>query len=289
MKVTTHIGPKALKHPIARILSLCLVVGIAGTSTSFSQTEKADTSAIAAVTLPVERTITDTKGRATSGTVIGKSDTAITFRRASDQKEFEIKLDSLSADDKSFLAGIPNLVKRPSILWVASSYPEFPTHSEDIQWLSSQGFDVTVGLIHQPKFTAERTLGFFKAPPEQKVVVLNPLSTMDQFDVLWIPKFYTATARITEPEFDCHAIVNHWHESKRPLVIRCRPGEDDATRFRRFKPRTDQEARQMAKKEQKNFVSQQGSWIFYSDNLVSDQTQTTKENVITRVKRNLKK
>lgn len=64
----------------------------------------------ATLTLPAERTLTDTQGRAMQVTVLSKSADGIKVRRT-DGKEFEIALDQLSEADRIFVAN--SQVKRP--------------------------------------------------------------------------------------------------------------------------------------------------------------------------------
>lgn len=55
------------------------------------------------VSLPVERTITDSLDRKLSGTIIKKDESAITFRRKSDGKDFTIKRQNLSEEDQKLV------------------------------------------------------------------------------------------------------------------------------------------------------------------------------------------
>ena len=117
-------GQKAFKHPITSILSLCLVAGIAATIAGFSQapteTNEFPTPATAvspkAGTLPTTRTLTSTDGRTIDVTILSKSPTAITAKKA-DGKEFEIALDKLSEADRAFVAGLVDApVKKIKVL-----------------------------------------------------------------------------------------------------------------------------------------------------------------------------
>lgn len=92
-------------HPIASILSLCMLAGMAAPMTGFSQ-ETATTQ----VTLPVKRVITAADGRTISGAVTAFGGGMITFRRT-DGKTFDIQLADLSQADQT---EIGNWVARPS-------------------------------------------------------------------------------------------------------------------------------------------------------------------------------
>lgn len=92
-------------RPITSIPLLCLVACIALTPASLAQTSEKTTPAAVADTvrtMPVERTITDTKGRSMEGTITGKTDTQVSFVRKDGQK-LQITLDSLSKNDRWFI------------------------------------------------------------------------------------------------------------------------------------------------------------------------------------------
>jgi hypothetical protein len=116
---------KALKHPITSILSLCVFAGIAATVALYAHTNYYGLDdlkyvgtagpAISPATLPAERTLIDTQGRPLAGKVLSKTDKAIQFVRASDQQEFAITLDKLSAADRSWLNGTPASKPTPEL------------------------------------------------------------------------------------------------------------------------------------------------------------------------------
>lgn len=53
---------------------------------------------------PLERTVTDTRGRPLEGTILGKSNGSIAMKRSSDDKEFVIVLSKLSEADQKFFS-----------------------------------------------------------------------------------------------------------------------------------------------------------------------------------------
>ena len=126
---------KAFNRPIISMLSLCLVVDIALTPASFAQTSEKTTPAAVAntvQTMPVERTITDTKGRSMDGTITAKTDTEVSYVRKDSQK-FQIALDTLSKNDREFIdklsilnskfetsTGIPLTLVEPLGIWVGT-------------------------------------------------------------------------------------------------------------------------------------------------------------------------
>ena len=91
---------------IVRALVLTFAILVPATTAAEKPTEK--TTAFPTVTLPAAHTITDTSGRKLEGTILSKTETSIKFRRVSDGKEFDLPLDKLSAEDKAFVAAIPN-------------------------------------------------------------------------------------------------------------------------------------------------------------------------------------
>lgn len=97
--------PMILRTTIVRLFSLGVAAVLAANTSGFSQ----ETTPPAA-TLPVERAITDTQGRAMQVTVLSKDTGSIKVRRA-DGKEFDIALDKLSETDRAFLANAE--VKKP--------------------------------------------------------------------------------------------------------------------------------------------------------------------------------
>jgi hypothetical protein len=55
---------------------------------------------------PVERTLTDGTGRKLEATILSHSEDKIRIRRKSDQKEFDIPMDKVSAKDRIWLASL---------------------------------------------------------------------------------------------------------------------------------------------------------------------------------------
>ncbi len=71
-----------------------------------SEIEDQRTPAPAVVHLPVDRIITDNQGRELDVTIVGKSDTEITFNRKSDGREYSLSIGSLSNSDRAFLSNV---------------------------------------------------------------------------------------------------------------------------------------------------------------------------------------
>lgn len=59
------------------------------------------------VSLPVDRTLTDTQGRSITATIIGRQPDSITIVRHSDGKRFDLPLDRLSKPDREQVAKLP--------------------------------------------------------------------------------------------------------------------------------------------------------------------------------------
>lgn len=152
------------KRPIAALMSLALVAGLAATIAGFSEPTPAPTGApaIAATepppatataaapenTLPMARTLTSADGRKLDVTILSKSATAIQCRVG--DKEVAIPLDKLSADDQAFVAGLANMPtasnKKHTVLLACKDTKEAPT---DIQVniaevLEKIGYTVTI-------------------------------------------------------------------------------------------------------------------------------------------------
>ena len=189
------IARKAFTHPITRILSLCVVAGIAATLASFSQTSE-PTGAVAptAQTMPVARTLTSSDGRAIDVTILSKSDTAIKAKKA-DGKEFEIALDKLSDADKAFVAGLTAQEARKTsvLILVDSGSIETYRHHRAATLLRNNGFDVTIGVCPrrnaEERPTKEADDTFDEISKKEKAILVSTLKAIDHFDVLWIVEF----------------------------------------------------------------------------------------------------
>ena len=280
------VSQKATKRQVAGILSLCVLAITSATLVMYSQeagTRAAETAATAE-TLPATRTITDLKGRAMEGTILSKSDTAITFERTADKKKFEVKLDTLSGTDRAFIAGLAEDVKTPpvaippgkkaSLLYVIAwdeSYYE--TWKEQIKWLKTNGFDVTIALVVEedpfrigevPKGPVKWLIGRFEDP----TIHLNPISIMDQYDIVWIPFFHGIDNRDRPTRY---TITKHRNSQGGITVIPCH--ERDARKKSFFSV----DGGSSIRKDPKNYVGHEDNWIFYWEEVESSKTESRRQ------------
>jgi hypothetical protein len=112
-----------------RLLELALVcLALATAAPSYSQAAPVNT-------MPIPRTLTSTDGRKMDVIITEKTATGIKAKRATDQKEFELELARLSAEDQTFVAGL-----------VMKKYTVFMTaHDKDLKdRLEKAGFKVTM-------------------------------------------------------------------------------------------------------------------------------------------------
>jgi hypothetical protein len=214
-------------------------------------------------TLPAARTLTSADGRAMAGTILSKSDTAISFERAADKKTFEIPLEKLSDSDKAFVAGLidgPGKAapgKKASVLYViawmgADDYEK--THKEQVAWLKANGFDVTIGLKYYVKTKLAQIA-------DETVIWLTPLALMDSYDIVWLQRFDRSTANKAEPtQYDFYQLTNHRNKQGGITVIRT--WEDDKTPFLAFKPTA---LTRGPRHDRGSVVKNEGNWVFFWD------------------------
>jgi hypothetical protein len=144
-------------------------------------------------TLPANRTITDTQGRSMDGTIVSKSDTAIKFRRATDNREFEIQLDTLSETDRTFIAGLIAEEPKGATVLLLIDVNTRPEYRDTVTLLRNNGFDVTIGVC--PRRNAED--GGNKKPDDtfdriskkEKAILVSTLDVIAPYDILWIESF----------------------------------------------------------------------------------------------------
>ena len=95
-----------------------------------------------AAAYPIDRLITDKKGRTIDAKITGKSPDSITFFRKSDGKRFEYPISDLSVKDKAFVEGLPRNRKekmaRPSPPYIAHREKELQSLHEQIARLTAK-------------------------------------------------------------------------------------------------------------------------------------------------------
>jgi len=91
---------------------------------------------------PVDRMITDKKGRNIDVKITGKGPDSITFLRKSDGKRFEYLIENLSVKDKAFVEGLPRNLKekmvRPTPPYLASREKELTELNEQVERLKAK-------------------------------------------------------------------------------------------------------------------------------------------------------
>lgn len=167
---------------------------------------------IVAPTMPVERTITNTKGVAIEGTILSKTDSAISFQRKGNGGPVDIKLDQLSPEDQTFIATlIAKSAAKPTVLFVTNQ--DYEVSLELRTWLTNSGFDVILGFMSRT--SVENSRKNLKVPIEQKAIMIDPFTVVDQFDVVWIHRFSPEDRK----ENSDPALVAHRNKNRRLVVI----------------------------------------------------------------------
>lgn len=206
-------GHRAIKNPIASILSLCLVAGIATTTASFSQTSEPTVAVAPAQTMPVAHTLTSADGRTIDVTILSKSDTAIKAKKA-DGKEAEITLDKLSEADKAFVAGL--IEKKARVLLMGTVFSANGNFQMITDLLKKHGFDVTIGVYRGlGDKDGEAETEFDKISKVEKAVLVNTTAAIDPYDILWIQNFSTDLT----PKPNLFDVVRHHHAAGKLAVI----------------------------------------------------------------------
>jgi hypothetical protein len=269
----------SIKSTYFKTLSLCVVAGLTATLVTFSQTGDTpvtpfnkEAAATAPATIPIARTITDTKGRAMEGTVTSKSATGITFQRDSDKKIFEIKLDTLSTDDIAFIASLAEpdplaalAPKKTSVLFMVQYGYKYPEYVERLNSLrQNSGFEVTLAMPIDPDYRLDSHMQMGEVPATEKVTLITDPAMVDGYDVLWIPQFHTPRQgkgyKVKGPSF--FDITNHRNTSNKTVVVAV--GNKGAARKKIYSDTGN--ATRMIEIDN-NFVGTDENWIFYSRNL----------------------
>lgn len=286
------IAQKALKHPVSSIPSLCMLVGMATTITMYSQETGEKPAAVeATATMPVNRTITDTQGRSMDGTIVSKTDTAIKFRRTVDNKEFEIKIDTLSDADRTFIAGITaEEPKRPTVLLLVDVGTR-REYRETVTLLRNNGFDVTIGVC--PRRNAEDGGNkkpdntFERISQKEKAILVSTLDVIDPYDILWIESFgfYSTEKGAAQAKSlggfgmdlrpNHFELTNHHQKAKKLTVIRF--GKNPKPHLFLEEGRLQEENDRFPNRKTSYYVKPHGkSWVFYYSGK-SDDPHTSEE------------
>jgi hypothetical protein len=282
------IGQKALKHPVSSILSLCVLAVCGATIAMYSQETGEKPAAVETTgTMPATRTITDTKGRSMDGTIVSKTEDAIKFRRATDNREFDIQLDTLSEADRTFIAGLaagkePEALADPnktSVLFVVDYNFMYEESSDTIQWLRAAGYDVTLGMIFDD-YTLTQHRERTKTPETEKLVFVNPWSMMDQFDIVWFKNFSFSKLHSGH---DHISLLTHRSNQGGTIVIHCHPTLANKRYFS-----LDYKGERGFYWGEENYVRSTENWIFYADHLEPTKTEKTRNEVMRRVLNNVK-
>jgi hypothetical protein len=136
----------------------------------------AETPAVPAVTLPAERTLTSADGRQMAGSVLSKSDSGIKFRRTSDNKEFEIPLDKLSAEDRTWVDNAT--MPAPRKLRVLVLDKENPQRYPEFELFKKHGCEVVFSGNDEESENRWKPADIEKIPQEE----------MLKYDIIWTDK-----------------------------------------------------------------------------------------------------
>ncbi len=164
-------------------------------------------------TMPAERTITDTKGRALEGTILSKTNISISFQPKGTIKQVDIKLDQLSPDDQAYIATLVDKKSlKPTVLFLVNQ--DFAETEELRTWLTNSGFDVKIGVIKAGGYGPAS----YKMAADVPFVTIDPVEIVDQFDVLWINRFNTYEPKGKE-EFSHFSLAGRRNQQQKLVVI----------------------------------------------------------------------
>jgi len=192
--------------------------------TAIAEAAKAHTY-VAPPTMPVERTITNTKGQTLEGTIISKTDTSISLQIKASKKTVDIKLDQLSADDQAFISTlVDKKTIKPTVLFLLNQ--DYADTDEIRGWLTNNGFDVRIGLMTANGYGPIS----YKMPETVAYIKVDRLEVIDQFDIVWFHRFETYESKGKE-DMSHFAFYNRRNEQKKIVVI---PTREDMTQKSRF-------------------------------------------------------
>jgi hypothetical protein len=212
---------------------------------------------VVAPTMPVERTITNTEGKSLDGTILSKTESTISYEIKASRKKVDIKLDQLSAEDQAFIATLVDKKNaKPTVLFLLSQ--DYEETTEVRTWLANNGFDVKIGLIRAGGYGPTS----YRMPGSVTYVTIDPMDTLDQFDVIWIGRFSTDEQEGKE-EWSHFAVVNHCVAKNKVLVIPTHSKLDKPERFLSF--RNYYAGNLMLGPEERAYVKAVKNFIFCSD------------------------
>lgn len=247
-----------------------------------------------AAVMPYQTTITDKQGRSIKGDILGKSNTAITFQREGETTNFEVQIATLSDDNQEMIAGLiataPTTNKPTVLIHHDFDYNGIverltgETLVDRVTLLQNNGFHVTIGFSYQGGELSEEATNkrkrSNKIPKEIDAITIAPLSVLDKYDFFWGGSVH---ANENLPEFNRDAIVAYRHAQNGKTIQAALLGYSKKNQWvnGRF------EGRSARVREEKNHVTQDGSWIFYATHLDQDPQSQTK--VFTELIQTMKK
>jgi len=231
-------------------------------------------------TMPVERTITDTKGRALEGTIISKTAASISFKPKGTSKAYDIELDMLSADDQAYIASLVDKKSvKPTVLFLAGQ--DYEESQELRTWLTNNGFDVILGFMSEKSVEDARKR--WSIPVEQKAIAIVPFTLTDPIDVIWIHRFSPEDRH----ENSYPALVAHRNKTDGVVVI---PTHSRLAKKDRFISSDNYyKGSPMLGKEDKAFLKVDENIIFCSNKPPHNTDEKMREKLIEAIKAQLSK
>ena len=231
-------------------------------------------------TMPVERTITDTKGRALEGIIISKTDSSISFQTKGTSKVADINLDMLSADDQAYIASLVDKSSvKPIVLYLVGQ--DYEESEEPRTWLTNNGFDVILGFMSEKSVEDARKR--WSIPVEQKAIAIVPFTLIDPIDVVWIHRFSPEDRH----ENSYPALVAHRNKTDGVMII---PTHSKLAKRERFVSSDNYyKGSPMLGKEDKAFLKVDENIIFCSNKPPHNTDEKMREKLIEAIKAQLSK
>jgi hypothetical protein len=197
------------------ITSLAIVLISAAILGGFSQVVEIPADA-KEIQLPLEKTLTDSKGRELAGTILEKTENGIMFQRSTDLKKFEINKQLLSTKDQLLVEKLVN--KKPSILLVQSVGNAPRESNKDlIESFEKLGFEITIGNVMDKSNTHPKDLDLRdQVYKGRDYIYLYPIDKIDNYDVVWI---YEMSWEKDDKEFSMAAIVRRRNKNGEMILI----------------------------------------------------------------------
>lgn len=236
-------------------------------------------------TMPANRTITDTQGRSMDGTIVSKSETSIKFRRTSDNKEFEIKLDTLSETDRAFIAGLIAEEPKGATVLLLIDVNTRPEYRDTVTLLRNNGFDVTIGVCPQRNTkdggNKKPDDWFDRFSKSEKAILVSTLDVIDPYDILWIESFgfYNTEKGAAQAKrlggFGIELRPNHFelteHHQKAKKLTVIRFGKNPKPDLFLEEGRLQAENARLPNRKISYYVKPHGkSWVFYNSGKSED-------------------